>query len=150
MKQNHTFIIILPGRKPKPSTPPRVQCYKPLEPSNIQCIYKLIKCTFTPYCTMLSISVCYLYFGMWYNSHSIGRRGGVVVHFFLGGPRLMKSWCWSEAIWGSWFSLGRAMAVFLYSWFNKKDNYKKNHAYICSSASLPVHVPVSIIGSDIW
>lgn len=42
-------------------------------------------------------------------------EGGGVVHFFLGGPRLMKSWCWSEAIWGSWFSLGRAMAVFLYS-----------------------------------
>lgn len=63
--------------------PPRVQCYKPLEPSNIQCIYKLIKCTFTPYCTMLSISVCYLYFGMWYNSHSIGRRGGLFTSFWV-------------------------------------------------------------------
>lgn len=63
-------------------------------------------------------------FGTWYKSHSIGGGGGGIVHFFLGGPRLMKTWCWSEAICGSWFSLGRAMAVFLYSCFNKKDNYK--------------------------
>lgn len=56
-------------------------------------------------------------------------REGGVIHFFLGGPRLMKTWCWSEAIWGSWFSLGRAMAVFRYSCFNKKDNYKKNKPY---------------------
>lgn len=65
-------------------------------------------------------------FGMWYNSHSIGggEGEGGIVHFFLGGPRLIKTWCWSEAICGSWFSLGRAMAVFLYSCFNKKDNYK--------------------------
>lgn len=50
--------------------------------------------------------------------------GGGIVYFFLGGSRLMKIWCWSEAICGFWFLLGRVMVVFLYLCFNKKDNYK--------------------------
>lgn len=51
-------------------------------------------------------------------------EGGGIVYFFLGGSRLMKIWCWSEAICGFWFLLGRVMVVFLYLCFNKKDNYK--------------------------
>lgn len=51
-------------------------------------------------------------------------EGGGIVYFFLGDPRLMKTWCWSEAICGFWFLLGRVMVVFLYLCFNKKDNYK--------------------------
>lgn len=50
--------------------------------------------------------------------------GGGDVYFFLGDSRLMKIWCWSEAICGFWFLLGRVMVVFLYLCFNKKDNYK--------------------------
>lgn len=50
--------------------------------------------------------------------------GGGIVYFFLGGSRLMKIWCWSEAICGFWFLFGRVMVVFLYLCFNKKDNYK--------------------------
>lgn len=65
-------------------------------------------------------------FGTWYKSYSIGGGGGGggIVYFFLGGSRLMKIWCWSEAICGFWFLLGRVMVVFLYLCFNKKDNYK--------------------------
>lgn len=51
-------------------------------------------------------------------------EGGGIVYFFLGDSRLMKIWCWSEAICGFWFLLGRVMVVFLYLCFNKKDNYK--------------------------
>lgn len=51
-------------------------------------------------------------------------EGGGIVYFFLGGSRLIKIWCWSEAICGFWFLLGRVMVVFLYLCFNKKDNYK--------------------------
>lgn len=54
----------------------------------------------------------------------LGEGGGGIVYFFLGGSRLMKIWCWSEAICGFWFLLGRVMVVFLYLCFNKKDNYK--------------------------